>query len=144
MVKHRTHDRMSGGKTTKRQNSGSAGKKTTSSDETNHAVVSLLPTEEDSSRWVSTLAPLTLLKAASKHAAELNENRMLYHVSDATKAAMVTPTIVIFGLQMGGSKRRNDVYWNPNGRSSMTSCTIKSFKRHSQGMSLFIVCVFVF
>jgi len=50
MVKHRTHNRMSGGKTTKRRNSGSVGKKTTSSDETNHAVVSLLPTEEDCSR----------------------------------------------------------------------------------------------
>ena len=41
-------------------------------------------------------------------------------------------------------KRRNVVYWNPNGRSSMISCAIKSFKRHSQGMSLFMVCVFVF
>jgi len=40
--------------------------------------------------------------------------------------------------------RRNVVYWNPNGRSSMISCAIKSFKRHSQGMSLFMVCVFVF
>jgi len=49
MVKHRTHDRMSG-KTTKRQNSGSVGKKTTSSDETKNAIASLLPTEEDSSR----------------------------------------------------------------------------------------------
>jgi len=41
-------------------------------------------------------------------------------------------------------QRRNVVYWNPNGRSSMISCAIKSFKRHSQGMSLFMVCVFVF
>ena len=41
-------------------------------------------------------------------------------------------------------RRRNVVYWNPNGRSSMISCAIKSFKRHSQGMSLFMVCVFVF
>jgi len=130
MVKHHTHDRMSGGKTTKRHNSGSVGKKTTSSDETNHAVVSLLPTEEDSSRmsggkgekpmnsgsavkkttfsdetnhaavsllpkkedssrWVSTLVPLTLLTAASIHAVKLNENRMLYNVSDATKVQMV-------------------------------------------------------
>jgi len=32
MVKHCTHDRMSWGKTTKQQNSGSMGKKTTSSD----------------------------------------------------------------------------------------------------------------
>ena len=32
--------------------------------------------------------------------------------------------------------RRNVVYWNPNGRSSMISCAIKSFKRQSQGMSL--------
>ena len=43
-----------------------------------------------------------------------------------------------------GRKRRNVVYWNPNGRSSMISCAIKSFKRHSQGMSLFMVCVLVF
>ena len=43
-----------------------------------------------------------------------------------------------------GWQRRNVVYWNPNGRSSMISCAIKSFKRHSQGMSLFMVCVFVF
>ena len=69
-------------------------------DETNHAAVSLTPTEDDSSRWVSTLAPLTLLKAASKHAAKLNEHRMLYNVSDATKAATVTPTTVNFGLQI--------------------------------------------
>jgi len=53
MVKHCTHDRMSGGKTTKQHNSGSVGTKTTSSDETNHTVVSLLPTEEDSSRMSS-------------------------------------------------------------------------------------------
>ena len=44
--------------------------------------VSLLPNEEG----VSTLAPHTLLKAASKHAAKLKENRMLYNVSDAIKA----------------------------------------------------------
>jgi len=48
--------------------------------------VSLLPYKEDSSQWVSALAPLTLLKAASKHAAKPNENRMLYNVSDTTKA----------------------------------------------------------
>jgi len=48
--KYCAHDRMSRGETTKRHNSGSVGKKTTSSDETNHSVVSLLPTEEDSSR----------------------------------------------------------------------------------------------
>jgi len=130
MVKHHTHARMSWGKTTNQQNSGSAGKKTTSSHETNHAVVSLLPTEEDSSWmssgkgakltnsgssvkkttfsdetnhatvsllpkkedsswWVSTLVPLTLLATASIHAAELNENRMLYNVSDATKVQIV-------------------------------------------------------
>ena len=53
MEKHCAHDRMSGGKTTKRHNSGSVGKKTTSSDEINHSVVSLLPTEEDSSRMSS-------------------------------------------------------------------------------------------
>jgi len=107
MVKHCTHDRMSGGKTTKPQNSGCAVKKTTSSDETNHAVVSLLPKKEDSSQWVSTLAPLTLLKAASKHVAKLNENRMMYNVINATKAAMVTPTIVNFRLQMGGGNVYN-------------------------------------
>jgi len=135
MVKHRTHFRMSGGKTTKRQNSGSVGKKKTSSDETNHVVVSLLPTEEDSSwmsggkgakqtnsgsavkkttfsdetnhaavsllpkqedssRWVSTLVPLTLLTAASIHAAsihaaKLNENRMLYNVSNGAKVQII-------------------------------------------------------
>ena len=55
-------------------------------DETNHAVVSLIPTEDDPTRWVSTLAPLTLLKAASKHAARLNEHRMLYTVSDETNS----------------------------------------------------------
>ena len=75
---------MSGGKGAKRTKSGSAGKKTTFSDETNHAAVSLLPKKDDSSRWVFTLAPLTLLKAASEHAAKLNENRMLHNVSDAT------------------------------------------------------------
>jgi len=104
--KHRlkscTHDRMSGGKAAKRSNSGVTVKKTTSLDETNHATVSLTPTEDDSSRWVSTLAPLILLKEASKHAVKLNEHRILYNVSDVTKAAMVTPTTVNFGLQMGG------------------------------------------
>jgi len=76
-------------------------------DETNHAAVSLTPIEDDSSQWVSTLAPLTLLKAASMHAAWLNEHRMLYTVSDATKAAMVDPTSVNFGLQMGGGNVYN-------------------------------------
>jgi len=47
-------------------------------------------------------------------------------------------------LCFGVARRKNVVYWNPNGRSSMISCAIKSFKRHSQGMSLFMVCVFVF
>jgi len=42
------------------------------------------------------------------------------------------------------NQEKNVVYWNPNGRSSIISCAIKSFKRHSQGMSLFMVCVFVF
>jgi len=97
---------MSAGKGAKRTTSGSAGKKTTYSDETNHAAVSPLPNEDDSSRWVSTLAPLTLLKAVSKHAAKLNENRMLYNVTDATKVAMVTPTIVNFGLQKGKGKEK--------------------------------------
>jgi len=73
---------MSGGKGAKRTNSGSVGKNTLFLDETNHMAVSLLPNEEG----VSTLAPHTLLKAASKHAAKLKENRMLYNVSDAIKA----------------------------------------------------------
>ena len=78
---------MNGGKGAKRTNSGSTVKKRgTFSDETNHVPVSLLPTTEDSSQWVSTLAPLTLLKAASKHAEKLNENRMMYNVSDAIQA----------------------------------------------------------
>ena len=90
MVKHLTHDRISGGKMTKRHDSGSVGKKKmTSSDETNHAVVSLLPKKEDSSWWVSTLVPLTLVMAASIHAAKLDENRMLYNVSDATKVQIL-------------------------------------------------------
>jgi len=80
---------MSGGKGAKRTNSGSAVQKTTFSDETNHAPVSLLPKKQDSSQWVSTLVPLTLLAAASIHAAKLNENRMLYNVSDATKAQIM-------------------------------------------------------
>jgi hypothetical protein len=84
--KNGTHDRMSGGKGAKRTNSGSVGKKTTFLDETNHAAESLLRKKTDCSRWVSTLAPLTLLKAARKYVAKLNENRMLYNVSDATKA----------------------------------------------------------
>jgi len=51
---------MSGGKGAKRTNSGSMGKKTTFSDETHHAAVSLLPKKTDYNRWFSTLAPLTL------------------------------------------------------------------------------------
>jgi len=86
MLKNCSHDRMSGGKAAKRSTSGATAQKTTYSDETNHSVVSLTPKEDDSSWLVSTLAPLTLLKAASKHAAKLNENRMMYNVSDATKA----------------------------------------------------------
>ena len=73
-----THDRMSGGKGTKRTNSDAAAKKTTFSDKTNHAAVGLVPAEVESDGWGSTLAPLTLLQAASKHAVKLNENRMLY------------------------------------------------------------------
>ena len=107
MLTNYTLDRMSGAKATKRSNSGATPKKMKSLDETNHAVVSLIPTEDDSSRWVSTVAPLTLLKATSKHAARLNEHRMLYTVSDATKAAMVTPTTVNSGLQMGGGNVYN-------------------------------------
>jgi len=95
---------MNARKGAKRTTSGSAGKNTTYSDEINHVVASLLPKEDDSSRWVSTLAPLTFLKAASKHAVTFNENRMLYNVSNAPKAAMVTPLIVNFRLQKGGGK----------------------------------------
>jgi len=95
---------MNAGKGAKRITSGSVGKKTTYSDEINHTLASLLHKEVYSIRWVSTLAPLTLLKAASKHAVTLNENRMLYNVSDATKAAMVTPPILNFGLQKGGGQ----------------------------------------
>ena len=76
---------MSGGKA-RQTNSASVGKKTTFSDETNHAAVSLLPKKTDYNRWFPTLAPLTLLEAARKYVAKLNENRMLYNVSDATKA----------------------------------------------------------
>jgi len=101
ILRNYTLDRMSGAKATKRSNSGATTKTMTTLDETNHAAVSLIPTEDDSSRWVSTVAPLTLLKATSKHAARLNEHRMLYTVSDATKAVMVTPTSVHSGLQMG-------------------------------------------
>jgi len=78
MLKNCTHDRMSGGKGTKRTNSGAAAKKTTFSDETNHAAVCLLPAEAEPDGWASTLAPLTLIQAASNHAVKLNENRMLY------------------------------------------------------------------
>ena len=68
MLTSYTLDRMSGGKATKRSTSGATPKRMTSLDESNHAAVSLIPTEDDPPRWVSTLAPLTLLKAASKHA----------------------------------------------------------------------------
>ena len=91
---------MSGAKATKRSNSGATPKKIASLDETNHAAVSLTPTEDDYTRWVSTLAPLTFLKAVSKHATRVNE-RMMYTVSDTTKTGMVTPTSGYSGLQMG-------------------------------------------
>jgi len=58
MLKNCTHDRMSGGNKAKRSTSGATAKKTTSFNEMNHAAVSLTPMEEDSSGWVSTLAPL--------------------------------------------------------------------------------------
>ena len=80
---------MSYGKGVKQMNSGSAVKKMTFSDETNHATVSLLPKKEDSSRWVSTLVPLTLLNETSKHAGKLNEKRLLYNVSEATRAQIM-------------------------------------------------------
>jgi len=99
MLKHCTHGSMNAGKGANRTTSGSAVKKKTYSDEINHAVASLLPKEDDSSWWVSTLAPLTLLKAANKHVVTLNENRMLYNVSHVTKATMATPPIVNFRSQ---------------------------------------------
>ena len=77
---------MSSGKGAKRSNSDSVGKKTTFLDDANHAAVSLLSKKTDCSWWVSTLAPLTLLKAARKYVAKLNENRILCNVSDTTKA----------------------------------------------------------
>jgi len=80
---------MSYGKGVKQMNSGSAVKKMTFSDETNHAAVSFLPKKEDSSRWVSTLVPLTLLNETSKHAGKLNEKRLLYNVSEATRAQIM-------------------------------------------------------
>jgi len=73
MLKNCTHDRMSGGKAAKRSNSGATAKKTTFLDETNHAVVSLTPKEDDSRWWVSTLAPLTLLKAANKYVINIHK-----------------------------------------------------------------------
>jgi len=121
MFKYFTHGSMNAGKGVKRTTSGSAGKKTTYSDEINHVVASLLPKEDDSSQWVFTLAPLTLLKAASKHAVTLNENRMLYNVSDFTKAAMVTPPIVNFRLQKGGGKE-NKKYAGQEHHSMETVC----------------------
>jgi len=72
MLKSCTHDRMSGGKAAKRSNSGATAKKTTFLDETNHAAVSLTPTEDDSSRWVSTLAP-----QMPHHISHSNENGVL-------------------------------------------------------------------
>jgi len=95
---------MNAGKGAKRTTSGSAGKKKKYSDEITHTVASLLPNEDDSSRWVSTLAPFTFLKTASKHAVTLNEHRILYNVRDARKTSMVIPPIVNFGLQKAGCK----------------------------------------
>ena len=69
MLKTCTHDRMIGGKAAKRSNSGATAKKTTFLDETNHAAVSLTPKEDDSSRWVSTLAP-----QMPHHSSHSNEN----------------------------------------------------------------------
>jgi len=39
--------------------------------------------------WGSTLVPLTLLKASSRHPDKLNNDRMSYYVRDATKVIMV-------------------------------------------------------
>ena len=72
MLKNCTHDRMSGGKAAKRSNSGATAKKTTFSYETNHAAVSLTPREDDSSRFVSTLAP-----QMPHHNSHSNENGVL-------------------------------------------------------------------
>jgi len=106
---------MSGGKGAKRTNSGSVGKKTTFSDETHHAAVSLLPKKRDNvvywktngkinndlqkktdyNWWFPTLAPLTLLEAVRKYVAKLNENRMLYNVNNATKDQIKGQTLDI-------------------------------------------------
>ena len=66
-----------------------------------------------------------------------NYLRQTYHVH-------VIYMYIYTSISMYIYRGRNVVYWNPNGRSNMISCAIKSFKRHSQGMSLFMVCVFVF
>ena len=67
-------------------------KKTTFAEDVNHATVQPPPLEEAAGNvdgWGFTLVPLTLLKAASRHADKLNNDRMSYHVRDATKVVMV-------------------------------------------------------
>jgi len=100
MSKNCTHDRMSRGKAGKRSNSGATANKTTSLDETNHAAVSLTPTEDDSRWWVSTLAPLTLLKAASKHAVKAK-----YHTTVVNPTQMECSAMIII------DKRPNKGYY---------------------------------
>jgi len=63
---------------------------------------------------------------------------------DTVFAGILVLQLSLAQIATARTRRRNVVYWNPNGRSSMISCAIKSFKRHSQGMSLYMVCVFVF
>jgi len=71
MLKNYTHGRKA-----KRTTSGA--KKTTVADEANHAVAQLLTLETEAGGWVSTLASLTLLKVANKHAAALNKKKEQY------------------------------------------------------------------
>jgi len=72
MSQNCTHDRMGRGKAVKQLNSGATAKKTTFSDETNQAAVSLTPKEDDSSWWVSTFAP-----QMPHHSSHSNENGVL-------------------------------------------------------------------
>ena len=71
-------------------------KKTTFTEDVKHATAQpppLGPLLEEVARnvdgWGSTLVPLTLLKAGSRHADKLNNDRMSYYVRDATKVIMV-------------------------------------------------------
>jgi len=99
MLKNCTHDRMSGGKAAKRANPGVTAKKTTFSDERNHAVVSLTPEEDDSSRWVSTLAPLSLLKAASKYVIIIDKAHIKGHYLSQIQGQTLDILWVFYSVQ---------------------------------------------